>query len=108
MPRFHTPNKYITGFSEASSESLQKRRQSAISLKWKAFFPEDLKEGNKSLIGLYKALLERGYEVEETLPISKDRPYVFTTDDPSELISSHSVFSTQQAGFHFLFTLYRG
>ena len=26
--------------------------------------------------------------VEETLPISKDRPYVFTTDDPSELISS--------------------
>jgi len=54
----------------------------------KAFFPEDLKEGNKSLIGLYKALLERGYVVEETLPISKDRPYVFTTDDPSELISS--------------------
>ena len=53
----------------------------------KAFFPEDLKEGNASLLGIYNALKERGYEVKETLPISKDQPYVFTTDDPSELIS---------------------
>ncbi|HRR77646.1 MAG TPA: penicillin-binding transpeptidase domain-containing protein [Ruminococcus sp.] len=53
----------------------------------KAFFPEDLNEGNASLIGIYNALKERGYEVKETLPITKYKPYVFTTADPSELIS---------------------
>lgn len=53
----------------------------------KAFFPEDLAEGNKCLLGIYNALKERGYEFKESIPVSKSKPYVFTEDDPSELIS---------------------
>lgn len=53
----------------------------------KAFFPEDLAEGNKCLLGIYNALKDRGYEFSESIPVSKSKPYVFTEDDPSELIS---------------------
>lgn len=53
----------------------------------KAFFPEDLQEGNKALIGIYKGLKEHGYEFKESIPITKSAPYVFTTDDTKDVIS---------------------
>ncbi|MBQ8960136.1 MAG: hypothetical protein IJ071_02840 [Ruminococcus sp.] len=52
----------------------------------KAFFPEDLSEGNKTLIAVYNALAQRGYEFKESIPITKDSPYVFTVNDPSEIV----------------------
>ena len=52
-----------------------------------AFFPTDLQEGNKTLLGIYNALAERGYKFEESIPITRDRPYVFTVTDPSEMIA---------------------
>ena len=52
-----------------------------------AFFPSDLQEGNKTLLGIYNALAERGYKFEESIPITRDRPYVFTVTDPSEMIA---------------------
>lgn len=54
----------------------------------KAFFPEDIQEGNKALLGIYNGLKERNYEFKESLPISKTAPYVFTSDETEELISS--------------------
>lgn len=53
----------------------------------KAFFPEDLEEGNKCLLEIYNALKDHGYEFSESIPVSQSKPYVFTDDDPSELIS---------------------
>ncbi len=53
----------------------------------KAFFPEELQEGNKALLGIYSGLKEHGYEFEESLPITRTSPYVFTSDDTGELIS---------------------
>ena len=53
----------------------------------KAFFPEDLKEGNEALLGIYNALKEHGFEFKESIPITKDMPYVFTVNDASEVIS---------------------
>lgn len=53
----------------------------------KAFFPEDLQEGNKSLLGIYNGLKEHGYEFKESLPITGTSPYVFTSEDTGELIS---------------------
>ena len=44
----------------------------------KAFFPDDLKEGNKILLEIYNALKEHGFEFKESIPITKDKPYVFT------------------------------
>ncbi len=52
-----------------------------------AFFPTDLTEGNKELIGIYYALKDRGYDFKESIPITFEKPYAFTTDDPSEIIS---------------------
>lgn len=54
----------------------------------KAFFPEDLKEGNKTLLGIYNALKGFGYEFKMSMPISMDTPYVFTKGDKEELISN--------------------
>ena len=53
----------------------------------KAFFPDDPKEGNKELIGIYYALKDRGITFEESIPITFEKPYAFTTDDPSDIIS---------------------
>ena len=53
----------------------------------KAFFPEDLEEGNKELLGIYYALKEKGFTFEESIPITFTQPYAFKTDDPSEIIS---------------------
>ena len=53
----------------------------------KAYFPEDNKEGNASLLGIYNELKKRGYEIKETIPITKDRPYVFTKKNTEKLIS---------------------
>lgn len=53
----------------------------------KAFFPEDLQAGNSALIGIYSGLKERGYEFEESLPITKTAPYVFTENDTADVIS---------------------
>ena len=52
-----------------------------------AFFPTDLQEGNKALLGIYRALEERGIKFKETIPISFNKPYVFKSDDTEELIS---------------------
>lgn len=54
----------------------------------KAFFPEDIQEGNKALLGIYNALKEHNYEFKESIPITKATPYVFTSDETEELISS--------------------
>ncbi len=54
----------------------------------KAFFPEDIQEGNKALLGIYNGLKEHNYEFKESIPISKTTPYVFTSDETEELISS--------------------
>ena len=52
-----------------------------------AFFPTDFKEGNKILLGVYRALEEHGYKFEETIPVSFTKPYKFTKANTSELIS---------------------
>lgn len=52
-----------------------------------AFFPTDLQEGNKALLGIYNALGEHGYKFKESIPISFEKPYVFKGNDTSELIS---------------------
>ena len=52
-----------------------------------AFFPTDLQEGNKALLGIYRALEERGIKFKETIPISFNKPYVFKSEDTEELIS---------------------
>ncbi|MBO7396059.1 MAG: hypothetical protein J6U16_08095 [Ruminococcus sp.] len=54
----------------------------------KAFFPEDITEGNSCLLEIYKALLEHGYEFEDTLPITKTMPYEFTEEDVAEMVES--------------------
>ena len=53
----------------------------------KSTFPSDLEKGNKTLLCIYEALKAHGYEFKESLPISKDAPYVFTSKDTAELIS---------------------
>ncbi len=53
----------------------------------KAFFPEDIQEGNKALLGIYNGLKENNYEFKESIPITKTKPYIFTSDDTAELIS---------------------
>ena len=52
----------------------------------KAFFPQDLQEGNRILLELYRALEKHGYVFDEELPITRDTPYVFTKDDVSEVV----------------------
>ena len=52
-----------------------------------AFFPTDFEEGNKILLGIYRALEEHGYKFEESIPVSFEQPYHFTMTDVSELIS---------------------
>lgn len=53
-----------------------------------ASFPTDLAEGNETILVLINALKEHGIEFKDSLPISSDTPYVFTTDDTSEVISN--------------------
>ncbi len=50
----------------------------------KAFFPEDIQEGNKILLDIYTALAERNYTFEESLPVSLSYPYVFTDNEELE------------------------
>jgi penicillin-binding protein 2 len=52
----------------------------------KAFFPEDLQEGNRVLLEIYRALEKHSCKIEEELPITHDRPYVYTEEDVSEVI----------------------
>ncbi len=47
----------------------------------KAFFPDDLQEGNKILLEIYNALLDNNYIFEETLPITFQEPYEYKEDD---------------------------
>ena len=54
----------------------------------KAFFPEDIAEGNKCLLKIYKALLDRGYVFEDTLPITRTMPYEYTEEDVAEVVES--------------------
>ncbi len=49
----------------------------------KAFFPEDLQEGNRILLEIYNALLDNKYIFEETLPITFEEPYEYTEEDVS-------------------------
>lgn len=52
----------------------------------KAFFPEDLQQGNKVLLDIYYNLMDCGYPFEEVLPITKDQPYVFTEEDTEDVV----------------------
>ncbi|MDE5584358.1 MAG: hypothetical protein K2J08_11730, partial [Ruminococcus sp.] len=52
----------------------------------KAFFPEDLQEGNDALINIYMALLKHRCKFRESLPITITEPYEFTTDDISDVV----------------------
>ena len=52
----------------------------------KALFPQDLQEGNRILLELYRALEKHGYVFDEELPITRDTPYVFTKDDVSGVV----------------------
>ena len=47
----------------------------------KAFFPDDLQQGNSILLEIYNALLDNKYIFEETLPITFEEPYEFTEED---------------------------
>ena len=51
----------------------------------KAFFPDDLKEGNNVLYEICNKLQECGYAFPEALPITVNEPYEFTEDDVSEV-----------------------
>lgn len=51
----------------------------------KAFFPEDLAEGNDVLINVYMSLIGHSYKFKECLPITMTEPYEFTEDDVSEV-----------------------
>ncbi|HBB71762.1 MAG TPA: hypothetical protein DCZ71_04055 [Ruminococcus sp.] len=44
----------------------------------KAFFPEELSEGNRILLEIHNALEEHGYSFEEHIPVSLRQPYDFT------------------------------
>lgn len=50
----------------------------------RAFFPDDIQEGNKILLDIYTELAERGYIFEESLPVSLSYPYVFTDNEELE------------------------
>ena len=52
-----------------------------------AFFPTDLQEGNKILLGIYRALEKHDHKFKESIPISFSKPYTFTSNDTTELIS---------------------
>ena len=54
----------------------------------KAFFPEDIKEGNRVLLDIHNALLEHGYVFKESLPITQDWPYDYTEEDVSEVVEN--------------------
>ncbi|MBR6242098.1 MAG: hypothetical protein IKQ90_01240, partial [Ruminococcus sp.] len=52
----------------------------------KAFFPDDLQEGNETLLNIYNALLEYDYVFKESLPITRSEPYKFTVEDTSDVV----------------------
>ena len=54
----------------------------------KAFFPEDIAEGNKCLLEIYNALLAHGYTFEDTLPITRSAPYGYTEEDVSDVVGA--------------------
>ncbi|MDE7363274.1 MAG: hypothetical protein K2N27_00075 [Ruminococcus sp.] len=47
----------------------------------RAFFPDDLQQGNKILLEIYNALLDNKYLFEEVLPITFQEPYEYTKED---------------------------
>ncbi|MCM1132757.1 MAG: penicillin-binding transpeptidase domain-containing protein [Ruminococcus flavefaciens] len=49
----------------------------------KAFFPDDLQEGNQILLEIYNALLDNKYIFEEVLPITFEEPYEYKEEDVS-------------------------
>lgn len=51
----------------------------------KAFFPDDLQQGNQILLDVYCALLDNKYIFEEVLPITFEEPYEYTTDNVAEV-----------------------
>ncbi len=54
----------------------------------KAFFPEDIAEGNSCLLEIYNALLAHGYVFEDTLPITRTAPYEYTEEDVAEVVEA--------------------
>lgn len=50
-----------------------------------AFFPKDNQEGNKILLNVYRELAEKGHEVEDVFPVTKDFPYEYTQPDTEEI-----------------------
>ncbi|MDE5834745.1 MAG: hypothetical protein K2H26_04415, partial [Ruminococcus sp.] len=51
----------------------------------KAFFPEDLAEGNEVLINAYMTLIGHSYKFREILPITMTEPYEFTKEEVSRV-----------------------
>lgn len=52
----------------------------------RAFFPEDLAEGNEILLKISESLASYGYAFEEHIPVTLDTPYVFTEEDVSDMV----------------------
>ncbi|MBP5379734.1 MAG: hypothetical protein J6Y64_09375 [Ruminococcus sp.] len=52
-----------------------------------AFFPTDLQEGNKALLGIYRELEKHGYKFKESIPVSFSKPYIFKSNNTEELLS---------------------
>jgi len=59
----------------------------------KAFFPEDNQMGNRVLLETYKILKNNGYEYMDTLPISKNTPYVFLPDSDDDVNELKKIIS---------------
>ncbi|MCD7890914.1 MAG: hypothetical protein LUG26_03840 [Ruminococcus sp.] len=65
----------------------------------KALFPENYQEGNDVLLEIYNELAERGYSIEQNLPISETSPYVFTDDEAAESLNEElnlNVYATAE------------
>ncbi|MCI6560523.1 MAG: hypothetical protein MR434_03815 [Ruminococcus sp.] len=50
----------------------------------KALFPEDNQKGNEILLQVYRELKERGFSLEQEIPVSDTAPYVFTGEEKDQ------------------------
>jgi penicillin-binding protein 2 len=51
-----------------------------------AFFPTDLQEGNKALLGIYRELEKHGYKFKESIPVSFTKPYIIIQKQARKVI----------------------
>lgn len=50
----------------------------------KALFPEDNQQGNEILLQVYRELKNRGFSLEQDIPVSDTAPYVFTGEEADQ------------------------